>query len=380
MRTLVRIGQPGSRYSVTAAAIAAVLFLSSCSSSSSGGSGGSGGSDIKPGKTKEIIAFVRTSSDTYQAAWQRGVKKVISSAGYTVQFIENNADQSEQNSQVQQQVGGNKSPAAWMWMPADASAGAASLKALHDTKFPVFQVNQLPTANTAKYVTAYAGVNDVINGQASGQLILQAKAALVAAGKLKSGDNAKLAIIKFYPQFAATTDRLKGFNQIVNGKGIDVVAQADNAVDATTGFKATLSIIPIAKSKGVDLLYAQNDASASGAIRALQQSGLVPGKDVLVVGGNCRDDVSDLTSGRQFGTGLQAAELEGEFSAQMMVNYFKNPTVKDGEYTAPPTPDATPEWPKEISKSNYLPNPPVRGSAVTTTKLWGRSMTSLCSY
>ena len=55
---------------------------------------------------------------------------------------------------------------------------------------------------------------------------------------------------------------------------------------------------------------------------------------MLVVGGNCRDDVSDLTSGRQFGTGLQAAVLEGQFSAQMMVNYLKNPKVKAGDYAA----------------------------------------------
>ena len=369
-----------SRARLSAVVVAGLVAVTSACASSDSGSGATSGGAPKPGKDKTVIGFVRTSSDTYQAAWQRGMKKILSGGGYQVTFIENNADQSDQNSQVQQQVGANKSPAAWVWMPADAAAGAASLLALHNTNLPVFQVNQLPTANTQQYVTAYAGVNDVANGRASGQLVLDAKAALVASGRLKADQNAKLAVIKFYPQFAATTDRLKGFNEVVDGKGVDVVASADNAVDATTGYKATLSIIPILKSKGVDILYAQNDASASGAIRALAQSGFTPGKDVMVVGGNCRDDVQDLVKGRQFGTGLQAAELEGEFSAQMLLNYFKNPQVKDGDYDAPPTAGGVPQWPAEISKNNYLPNPPVKGSQVNSTKLWGQTMTSLCSY
>ena len=369
-----------SRSGIAAVLAGAVILMTAACGSSGSSSGDAASGAPKPGKDKTVIGFVRTSSDTYQAAWQKGVKKVLADNGYKVDFIENNADQSEQNSQVQQQIGANKSPAGWVWMPADAAAGAASLKALHDTNLPVFQVNQLPTKNTEQYVTAYAGVNDVLNGEASGKLALEAKAALVQSGKLGKGEDAKLGIVKFYPEFAATTDRLKGFNEVTDGKGFKVVATADNAVDATTGYKAALSIIPKLKSQGVDIVYAQNDASASGVIRALSESGLTPGKDVLVIGGNCRDDVSDLTSGRQFGTGLQAAGLEGLFSAQMMVNYFKNPAIKDGAYKAPATPNALPTWPKTISKSNYLPNPPVKGGDVKSTKLWGQSMESLCSY
>ena len=327
-----------------------------------------------------MIGFVLASTDTYQAALQKGLKKVLATAGYTVKFIENNGDQSVENSQVQQEIGAKESPAAWLWMPADASAGAASVLALHNTGLPLFQINQLPTASTASYITAYSGVNDILNGEASGQLILDAKADLVAAGKLKPGEDARLAFVEFNPSFAAATNRLKGFDQVIAGKGIDVVAKTDSAQDATTGYNQTLSIIPQIKSTNADLLYAQNDAAASGAIRALTQSGLNPGKDILVVGGNCRDDVTDLVSGKQYGTGLQAAELEGEFDGQMLLSYFKNPVVLPGDYDAPATTTAPPVWPAAISQNNYLPNPPVKGPAVNTTELWGRTMTSLCSY
>ena len=355
------------------AALAVTLLAAGC------------GDDEPPGAdSKEIIVFSRTSSDTYQAAWQRGMVKTATDNGYTVTFFENNADQNEQNSQVNQQIGGGAEPAAFAWMPADASAGAATLKKLSETELPVFQVNQLPPAGTEDYTVAYAGVNDVINGRTSGELIAQARDQMIADGKILASEPTKLAIIKFHPEFAASIDRLAGMRSVI-GDDIDagvyeIVGEAEDAVDAQTGFDAASSIMSRLQEAGVDIVYAQNDASAAGVIQALIEGGFTPGGDVLVIGGNCRDDVSDLTSGRQFGTGLQGAELEGEFSMQMIINYLNNREVAAGEYEAPPTPGGYPDWPDTISKSNFIPNPPVKGDEVDGYRLWGKSMVDWCSY
>lgn len=373
------------------AAFAAVAVLSFATAGAAQGS-----SDSEPPETdtsgtatagaatsvegSEAVAFVRTSSDTYQAAWQRGMNRIAEENGVTITFVENNADQNEQNNQVQQQLGGGEQPDVWLWMPTDAQAGVATLRTLSQSGIPVFQVNQLPPEGSEQYITAYAGVNDLINGRTSGELILAARDELISRGRLEPDEEAKIAYIKFFPGFQAGIDRLEGVESVIGDEPFTVIAEADDAVDATTGFDATSSIMPILTQEGVDIVYAQNDAAAAGVIQALTDGGLIPGEDVLVVGGNCRDDVSDLVEGRQFGTGLQAAELEGEFTMQMVVNYLANPTVEDGEYEAPATPDARPEWPETISRFNYLPNPPVLGTEVNDTMLWGQSMVELCSY
>jgi len=312
------------------------------------------------------------------------MKKTAAAYGCSVKFFENDYDQTEQNSQVQQQVGGGASPDAWAWMPPDAAAGAASLKDLSETGIPVIMVNQVPPAAQMQYVTLYAGVYDVVNGRTSGELIAQAREVMLADGRLTAGEPVKLAIIKFWPNFQASIDRLTGVYSVI-GDAIDageyeIVAEAVDAVDAVSGYDGAMSIMPILQAGGVDIVYAQNDASASGVILALIESGITPGEDVLVIGGNCRDDVSDLTSGKQFGTGLQAAELEGEFAMQMIVNYLNNPTVMSGDYEAPATPDAYPVWPATVSERNFIPNPPVLGSEVDGFRLWGDSMVNWCSY
>ena len=225
---------------------------------------------------------------------------------------------------------------------------------------------------------------DVVNGRTSGELIAQAREVMLADGLLTAGEPVKLAIIKFWPNFQASIDRLTGVYSVI-GDAIDageyeIVAEAVDAVDATSGYDGASSIMPKLQADGVDIVYAQNDASAAGVILALIDGGFTPGEDVLVIGGNCRDDVSDLTSGKQFGTGLQAAELEGEFAMQMIVNYLNNPTVTPGDYEAPATPDAYPVWPDAVSKRNFIPNPPVLGSEVEGFQLWGDSMVNWCSY
>lgn len=334
--------------------------------------------------SNEIIVFHNTSSDTYQAAWQRGMQSVAAENNYEVTFIENNYDQTEQNNQVQQQLGGGTTPAAWVWMPPDVNAGKAALRSLSETGIPVIQANQYPPADTEDYFTLYAGVNDVINGRATGELILEARQQLIDQGKLSADQPAKLSIIRFWPEFGATIARLDGVmsvlqSAIVNGE-IELVTGNHTAFNAETGHAQTSAIIPALQNEGVDILYAQNDASAAGAIQALIEGGFTPGDDVLVIGGNCRDDVADLVEGRQFGTGLQGAELEGQFTMQMIVNYLANPTVRAGAYEAPALPDGRPEWPETVSKYNFIPNPPVRGDEVNGFRLWGDTMVNWCSY
>ena len=370
-----------SRCALQRLAVAAVLASAAVVATGCGSSSGASGAS-SPGKgSKTVIAFVPSSSDPYQAAWQKGAAQAeAQSGGYKIKFIQQNRDQTLQNQQVSQELGSGTKPAAWVWDPEDAAAGAATLVQLHNTHIPVFQMNQYPPANTVKFVTGYAGVDDYLNGKTSGELILKARAFLKARGDRLHSSGGNLAILLFNPGFAAGIDRLSGFDQATKGSGLRVIATGNSAEDASTGYSVTTSLLPTFRTKGIDLLYAQNDDAAQGAIQALKSAGYKPGKNVMVVGGNCESNTKYLRSGQQYGTGLQAARLEGYFSFNRLFTYLKNPQVKAGMYYAPASLNATPTFPTEVSKYNFLPNPGVVGTSVASTKLWGHTMQSLCSY
>lgn len=331
---------------------------------------------------KRVVVLMPTTTNTYIAEWARGAEEEAARQGITLERVENNFDQAEQNGQAQQQINAGTLPDAYVWWPADNNAGVATLTALAGTGVPVFQTNQLPAASapTDSWV-AYAGVNDTLNGQVAGEMLLQARDALVQAGTLQLHSEGGNAIaVKFIAGYQAADDRMAGFHSAVDDAGVQLLAEESAGFDAQTGYTAAQGLITANKDKGIDLVYAQNDALADGVIQALEEAGYTPGSDVAVVGGTCHGKLDNLENGKQWATGLQAARLEGVSTIDVIARYLANPTVTDGDYNAPADPDAFPAQPDTISRYNYIPNPGVPATAIDDTKLWGFTLRELCTY
>jgi ribose transport system substrate-binding protein len=330
---------------------------------------------------KHVVVLMPTTTNNYIAEWARGARDEAATQGMTIDIIENNFDQAEQNTQAQQQINAGEQPDAYVWWPADNNAGVATLQALAATGVPVLQTNQLPAEAAAGSWVAYAGVDDKLNGRVAGQLLVDARDALVEAGTLElhsEGGNA--IVVKFIDGYQAGFDRMEGFHEVADPAGITVIGEEFAGFDAATGYPVAQALITAHREEGIDLVYAHNDALAVGVIQALEEAGYTPGTDVAVVGGTCHGDLSELEEGKQYGTGLQAAYLEGLFSINSVARYLTTGVVEEGAYNAEAAPDAMPEVPANISQYNFIPNPPVLGTELDTTSLWGNPLRELCTY
>jgi ribose transport system substrate-binding protein len=330
---------------------------------------------------KRVVVLMPTTTNTYIAEWARGARDEAAAQGMTIEIIENGFSQEEQNTQAQQQINAGTLPDAYVWWPADNNAGVATLQALAATGVPVLQTNQLPAAGAEGSWVAYAGVNDVLNGQVAGELLVQARDALVDAGTLtlhSEGGNA--IVVKFIEGYQAGEDRMTGFHSVADPAGITVIDEEYAGFAAADGYPVAQNLITANREAGIDLVYVHNDDLAVGVIQALEEAGFTPGTDVAVVGGTCHGDLSELEDGKQFGTGLQAAYLEGLFSINSVARYLATGVVDEGEYNAPADADAMPEVPANISQFNFIPNPPVLNTELDTTSLWGNPLRELCTY
>jgi ribose transport system substrate-binding protein len=330
---------------------------------------------------KSVVVLMPTRSNNYLAEWIRGAEEEATRQGIDLTIIENNFDQAEQDVQVQQQIAAGTAPDAYVWWPADNNAGVASLQALAATGVPVVQTNQLPAEAAEGAWVAYVGVDDVLNGTVAGELLVDARDALVEAGTLElSSEGGNAIAIKFIEGYQAADDRMTGFHSVADPAGITLLAEEAAGFDAQTGYTAAQGLITANRDAGIDLVYAQNDNLAVGAIQALEEAGYSPGEDVAVVGGTCHGNLDELRAGKQYGTGLQAAFLEGLYTINAVARYLADPTVLEGSYNEPATPDAFPEFPAQISQYNFIPNPPVLSTELDTTNLWGSPLTELCVY
>src|SRR4029079_4678901 len=130
-------------------------------------------------------------------------------------------------------------------------------RALATSVVPVFMVNQLPLPGTDKYWVAYAGVNDVYNGYVAGQMVLKARAALLASGHKLHGQG-NVIQVGFPAGYSAGTDRDKGFAQATKGSGIKIIASQPAGFDPAAGYKVGSQLIAANKKQGVHLLHSQD--------------------------------------------------------------------------------------------------------------------------
>lgn len=326
-----------------------------------------------------IVGFLGSRSVTYLAQWQDSATAEAEAAGYEFEIIEQTFDQTVQNQQVQQRLAAPDDPVAYVIHPADANSVSASLAAMAATGTPVFVWNNFPLEQDRQFITAYAGVNDTLIGENTGHLMVEAREALESIRPLSS-EGGNVLIVNSPPTIPFSYLREDGLRSVIEPQGFNIIGQSGTSLDQASGFEAASALIAAHQADGIDFIWAQNDATAAGVIEAVKQAGLEPGRDVMVIGANCRDDISLLESGEQFGTNLQGAALEGEFSMDVVLRYLENPEVNEGDYNPPPDPDSKPELPETISENNFIPSPAVRGEDIDSTTLWGRSFVEHCSY
>lgn len=341
------------------------------------------------GEGKEIVVLMPSRSNAYLAQWIRGAEKAGKETNYKITIIENNFDQTEQDAQVQQRISAPNKPVAYVWWPADNQAGLATLRRLSKTGVPVFQVNQAVRPEAKGLVVAYAGVDDFFNGQVGGQNAMKARDAFVAAGGKLSSPGGNLVILKFIPGYSAGDDREAGFKDATKGAPFNIIGDEYAGFDNASGYKAMSQLIPSIRSKGINFVYGGSDGPVTGAVKALEEAGLKPGKDVLLVSATCIADISAVKSAKEFATGVQSAGLEGWFSLNMVARYFAfGKQVKPGKFIAPDKADGVPDLNFPISESNIIPNPAVvvgtdpakAPEALDKFKLWGGSFADHCVY
>jgi len=109
-----------------------------------------------------------------------------------------------------------------------------------------------------------------------------------------------------------------------NGSVKIVLNQSANF--ATDVAQTTVSTL-LAKSTNVQLIVCGNDAMALGAITAVQNHGLTPGKDVLVVGADAQPQTLEaVKNGTQLDTVTHSPFVEAYWAVEAMNNYLTNGT------------------------------------------------------
>lgn len=370
---------------IAAAFLAAGLVTSAaaCSTSSSAAPGATAGSQSSGTGTTDgggalLKVFMPSTSNVYLAAASQSIKDEAKALNYTVNIVENNWDQTEQDQQVQEWLATGERAAAVLVWPAGAAAATNSIRLL-SAQAPVIQFNQLVTPEASEYVTAYAGVSDAGIGKEAGANALAAVEKLKTEGAKFHGPNGKPNVveIRFTAGYAAGDDREKAFAEATSGAFNMLAVEPTPTVDAQGGFKAASQVIPRFLGQGIDIVYAHSNDVANGVVQALEQNGLRPGKDVILVTGTSSGDMTNLRSGKIWSATLQSPVIEGALVVRTAAQYIATGQVQPGEVTIESS-SAKPELKVEAPhKATYMMNPQVTAMNNDSFNIWGLSFDKL---
>jgi ABC-type sugar transport system substrate-binding protein len=376
-----------NRYRVitAGAAAAAVLGLAACSSggsaaqSSSGSTSGTASGSLNGGG-KTIVMFTPTQANTYIAGDLKGAREEAAKLNYKLTIYQNNFDQSQEDQQVQQFLASGVKPAAIIWWPSSEQAGINDTRLLSRIA-PIIQINQGVSESGAQYVKAYAGVSDDAIGTIAGQEALKARTAYLAAGNKLHGSGGNLLEFSFNTGYEAGVVRSTSFLAATKSAPFTMLRNepALGTLDAADGFSTGSQIVPEYRSKGIDFVYAQNLDMAGGVVKALEQNGLTPGKNVEVIAGNCSGNLQPLENGSVYSAVVQPPIIEGELAIRTAAQYLATGKVIPGSTTLAASPTEPAVTDTAPYAATYLPVGALTKANLASLEIWGLTGTTLCS-
>jgi simple sugar transport system substrate-binding protein len=139
-------------------------------------------------------------------------------------------------------------------------------------KIPVILVDRgVKVSDDSLYTTLIA--SDFVNeGRMAGEWL---------AKKLSGKGN--IVELQGTPGAAPAIDRKKGFEEIVaKNPGMKIIKSQSGDFTRSKG-KEVMEAFLKAEGKNINAVYAHNDDMALGAIQAIEEAGLQPGKDIIIV-------------------------------------------------------------------------------------------------
>jgi ABC-type sugar transport system substrate-binding protein len=99
-----------------------------------------------------------------------------------------------------------------------------------------------------------------------------------------SGGKAVIAELQGTPGSAPAIDRKKGFEEVLaKYPGMKIVKSQSGDFTRAKGKEVMESFLKSPDAKQINALFAHNDDMALGAIQAMEEAGVKPGKDILIV-------------------------------------------------------------------------------------------------
>lgn len=279
-----------------------------------------------------VLGFSQVGAESeWRTANTASIKAAAKEAGITLKFADAQQKQENQVKAIRSYIAQKVDVIAFS--PVVESGWDTVLKEAKAAGIPVILTDRAVKVSDPSLYASFIGSDFVEEGRKAGRWLLERAAKTPAAA---------LNIVELQGTVgsAPALDRKKGFEEVIKANPRLQIIRSQSGEFTRAKGKEVMEAFLKARDKKIDVLYAHNDDMAIGAIQAIEEAGLKPGVDIVIVSiDGVRGAFEAMKAGKLNVTvecnpllGPQLMQLARDVAAKKVVE--KRITVNEGVYPA----------------------------------------------
>ncbi|SDG51167.1 MULTISPECIES: ABC transporter substrate-binding protein [unclassified Duganella] len=222
-----------------------------------------------------VIGFSQVGAESeWRTANTVSIKDAAKKEGITLKFADAQQKQENQVKAIRSFIAQRVDVIAFS--PVVESGWDTVLREAKRANIPVILTDRAVNVSDPSLYVSFLGSDFVEEGRRAGRWLVE---------RQKKTPDAVLNIVELQGTVgsAPALDRKKGFEEIIAGNPKLKVLRSQTGDFTRAKGKEVMEAFLKAEGKKINVLYAHNDDMAIGAIQAIEEAGLKPGKDILVI-------------------------------------------------------------------------------------------------
>ncbi|MGH9886962.1 MAG: ABC transporter substrate-binding protein, partial [bacterium] len=233
----------------------------------------SGGSSARADK-KITLGFAQIGAESeWRTANTKSIKEAAEQAGINLKFSDAQQKQENQIKAIRSFIAQKVDVIAFS--PVVETGWEPVLKEAKAAKIPVILTDRAVNSKDDSLWVTFMGSDFVEEGRRAGNWLVE-----------KTKDNAgPINIVELQGTVgsAPAIDRKKGFEEIIKDKAKFKIIRSQTGDFTRAKGKEVMEAFLKAEGKKINVLFAHNDDMAIGAIQAIEEAGMKPGKDIIII-------------------------------------------------------------------------------------------------
>jgi simple sugar transport system substrate-binding protein len=222
-----------------------------------------------------VIGFSQVGAESeWRTANTVSIKDAAKKDGVTLKFADAQQKQENQVKAIRSFIAQRVDVIAFS--PVVESGWDTVLREAKRANIPVILTDRAVNVSDPSLYVSFLGSDFVEEGRRAGRWLVE---------RQKKTPDAVLNIVELQGTVgsAPALDRKKGFEEVIAGNAKLKVLRSQTGDFTRAKGKEVMEAFLKAEGKKINVLYAHNDDMAIGAIQAIEEAGLKPGKDILVI-------------------------------------------------------------------------------------------------